>query len=160
MQQIFTAAVGEQRMDSPLGPLSVGQRGEGLGWILPLPENRAAFTSLAPTPFTARACRELMAYFAGRRQRFDLPCNPAGSDFDRRVWQALAKVPFGERVTYGALAAALGQPTAARAVGGAVGRNPLLVVCPCHRVVAKSGLGGFSAGLWRKRWLLRHEGSL
>jgi methylated-DNA-[protein]-cysteine S-methyltransferase len=98
----------------------------------------------------------LRAYFKGRPPKlptFDL----AGSEFDRRVWQALLEIPWGETCTYGALAARLGAPGAARAVGAASGRNPVAILIPCHRVVAAAGLGGYSGGLEVKRWLLAHE---
>ncbi|MFD0527843.1 methylated-DNA--[protein]-cysteine S-methyltransferase [Kitasatospora arboriphila] len=102
---------------------------------------------------------QLTAYFAGTRTTFDLRLDPEGSEFRRQVWQALEDIPYGSTVSYGELAAAAGlPPTAVRAVGGAVGANPLLVVRPCHRVVGASGaLTGFAAGVDRKRWLLDHE---
>ncbi len=99
----------------------------------------------------------LRAYFRGRAPKrlpaFDL----GGSDFDRKVWRALLDIPWGETCTYGALAARLGAPGAARAVGGAAGRNPVPILIPCHRVVAAGGLGGYSGGAEVKRWLLAHE---
>ena len=97
--------------------------------------------------------------FCGRRQRFDLPLLPRGTEFQRRIWTALAeRVAFGRTVSYGGLAALAGRPSAVRAVGNAVGRNPWVIVVPCHRVLASGGrLGGFSSGLERKRGLLRHE---
>lgn len=105
-----------------------------------------------------RAARELAEYFAGRRRAFDLPLRPAGTEFQRAVWAALQEVPFGEKTSYGELAEKLGRPAAARAVGGAVGKNPLLVLIPCHRVLGKDGsLTGFSAGLDLKKALLALE---
>jgi len=102
---------------------------------------------------------QLDAYFAGRLERFSLPLAPSGSDFQQRVWQALGAIPYGERVTYGELADRLGlAPGAARAVGTAVGRNPLSIVVPCHRVVGSKGaLTGYAGGLERKRILLDLE---
>lgn len=113
-----------------------------------------------PDDLTRRACLELEEYFAGRRRSFDLPLDPKGTAFQKQVWQALGRVPFGTSVTYGELAAAAGRPGAARAVGGAVGKNPILILIPCHRVLAKDGIGGFSAGLDRKRILLALEGQI
>jgi len=106
--------------------------------------------------------RELAAYFAGTpggfRTELDLS---SGTDFQRRVWTALRKVPFGRTVSYGELSRRAGAPRAARAVGQAVGANPIPIIIPCHRVIRSSGaLGGFSAGLEIKRWLLQHEGCL
>ena len=102
------------------------------------------------------AVEALRGYFRGRAPR--LPeLDLAGSDFDRQVWRALVEIPWGETVTYGELAARLGKPGAARAVGSANGRNPIPILVPCHRVVASGGLGGYSGGLDVKRWLLAHE---
>jgi methylated-DNA-[protein]-cysteine S-methyltransferase len=104
------------------------------------------------------ARRQLDAYFAGRRRHFELPLGPEGTPFQHRVWALLLGVPFGETVTYGWLALQLARPAAARAVGAAVGRNPLSIITPCHRVVGANGaLIGFAGGLARKAWLLAHE---
>ena len=105
--------------------------------------------------------RQLSEYFRGRRASFDLEVEPdTGSAFDRRVWKELLRVPYGATVTYGELARRAGFSGAARAVGGSMGRNPIPIVIPCHRVVGKSrSLTGFGLGLWRKRWLLDREGA-
>lgn len=116
---------------------------------------------LAPQDaFTGRVCDELRAYATNSAHRFTLPLDPRGTPFQRRVWQALLEIPYGSTLTYGELAARLG--SAPRAVGQACGANPIPVIIPCHRVLARNGLGGFmnSAGgdpLSIKRWLLRHE---
>jgi methylated-DNA-[protein]-cysteine S-methyltransferase len=115
-----------------------------------------------PTPFTPDSPpRQLREYFRGRRRVFDLDIRPwTGSEFDLRVWRTLAKVPAGETVTYGELARRSGFPGSARAVGGSMARNPVPIVVPCHRVVGQAGsLVGFGLGMWRKRWLLDHEGA-
>jgi methylated-DNA-[protein]-cysteine S-methyltransferase len=105
-----------------------------------------------------RAAAELAEYFAGQRQCFDLPVAPVGSSFDQELWRALAEVPFGTTVTYGELAARVGRPRAARAVGAAAHRNPIAIVIPCHRVIGSDGrLVGYAAGLERKQWLLALE---
>ncbi len=101
---------------------------------------------------------QLDEYLAGTRRTFSGNLSPLGSPFSVRVWDALLRVPWGQTVTYQELAEQLGEPAAARAVGGAVGRNPIPIVIPCHRVIAAGGLGGYSGGLDRKRWLLEHEG--
>ncbi|MFI6107294.1 methylated-DNA--[protein]-cysteine S-methyltransferase [Streptomyces sp. NPDC051310] len=106
---------------------------------------------------------QLAAYFAGRLTRFDIPCaDRAGTEFQRRVWRALEDIPYGETVTYGEIAARVGAPGAGvRAVGTAIGRNPLLVVRPCHRVIGADGaLRGYAGGLERKERLLGLEGAL
>jgi methylated-DNA-[protein]-cysteine S-methyltransferase len=104
------------------------------------------------------AATQLAEYFAGHRRGFDLPLAPVGSAFDQALWRALGEVPFGAAVTYGELAARIGRPRAARAVGGASHRNPIAIVIPCHRVIGSDGrLVGYAAGLGRKRWLLEFE---
>ncbi len=104
------------------------------------------------------AVSQLAAYFGGTRLGFDLPLAPRGTEFQRKVWAALRRIPPGETLSYGEIAAAVGRPTASRAVGAANGRNPLAIVVPCHRVVGANGqLTGYAGGLDRKRWLLQHE---
>ena len=110
-----------------------------------------------PDAATDRAAAQLMEYFDGKRKEFTLETAPQGTPFQGAVWKKLAEVPFGRVVTYGDLAKAIGRPTACRAVANAVGKNPLLIVFPCHRVVAANGLGGFTGGLPIKRTLLRLE---
>jgi len=101
----------------------------------------------------------LAAYFAGTCRDLPIPCAPRGSPFQQAVWRALRRIPPGTVQTYGQLAQDLGRPGAARAVGRACAENPVAVVVPCHRVVAAGGRpGGYAGGLWRKAWLLRHEG--
>ncbi|MFQ5653443.1 MAG: methylated-DNA--[protein]-cysteine S-methyltransferase [Planctomycetota bacterium] len=107
---------------------------------------------------TGEAERQLQEYFSGDRRSFDLPLAPSGTAFQRRVWAALRKVPYGETVGYGELAGRIGRPAAARAVGAANGRNPIPVIIPCHRVIGKDGtLVGFGGGLKLKRQLLDLE---
>ena len=104
------------------------------------------------------AARQLDDYFAGRRRSFDLALDGLGTPFQRIVWAALLRIPFAATWSYGQLAAAIGKPSASRAVGAANGRNPLPIVVPCHRVIGGDGaLTGFGGGLPTKRWLLAHE---
>ncbi|TAL08984.1 MAG: methylated-DNA--[protein]-cysteine S-methyltransferase [Porticoccaceae bacterium] len=111
-----------------------------------------------PSPLIREAVRQLRAYFAGRLTRFELPLNPAGTAFQKSVWQALLAVPHGATASYGEIAAAVGNPRASRAVGLANGRNPIAIVVPCHRIIGRDGsLTGYGGGLDRKRWLLAHE---
>jgi methylated-DNA-[protein]-cysteine S-methyltransferase len=108
-------------------------------------------------PFS-RAREQLEAYADGRLRAFDLPLALAGTPFRQRVWEALRLVPYGETISYLALARRIGAPKAVRAVGAAVGRNPVSVIVPCHRIVGSDGsLTGYAGGLERKRWLLAHE---
>ena len=122
-------------------------------------ESCAAANATPKALTTARMLEEqLLEYFAGTRRDFSLPLSPSGTAFQRRVWDALCRIPNGETRTYGDLAHELQQPGAARAIGGANGRNPIALVVPCHRVVASNGLGGYTGGLDFKRALLRVEG--
>lgn len=112
----------------------------------------------ADAPFV-RVREQIEAYFAGERVEFDVPLNLDGATaFHRSVWQRLLEIPYGTTISYGRLAAQLGRPTAARAVGAANGRNPIAIIVPCHRVIGSAGsLTGYAGGLERKRYLLRHE---
>jgi methylated-DNA-[protein]-cysteine S-methyltransferase len=102
---------------------------------------------------------QLTAYFRGARQSFTIPLAPPGTPFQKKVWQALGRIAYGTTCSYGELATAIGRPAAARAVGNALGANPILICQPCHRVIAGNGtLGGFSCGLEKKRLLLKLEG--
>ena len=102
--------------------------------------------------------RQLDEYFAAERTAFDLPLRPVGSDFELAVWEQLTRIPYGETCSYGHVAAAVGEPGGAQAVGAANGRNPLAIVVPCHRVIGADGsLVGFGGGLARKRFLLDLE---
>jgi len=107
-----------------------------------------------------RACVQLEEYFTRRRRRFDLPLAPSGTEFQLAVWSELERIPYGETISYGDLAARIGRPRAVRAVGAANGRNPIAIIVPCHRVIGADGsLTGFGGGLPRKRLLLELESS-
>jgi methylated-DNA-[protein]-cysteine S-methyltransferase len=126
----------------------------------PAPEDNAAPAYLQPLIEAAK--RELTAYFAGAPTDFAaLPLDPQGTPFQRRVWQELRRIPRGQAISYKELAKRIGKPRASRAVGQANAVNPIPIIVPCHRVIAADGsLGGYSSGLERKRWLLRHEGAI
>lgn len=113
-------------------------------------------------PVLQQAKQQLQDYFAGQRQQFDLPLNlTTGTAFQQAVWQALLAIPFGATCSYGQLASRIGKPSAVRAVGAAVGRNPLTIIVPCHRVIGTKGsLTGYAGGLDRKTALLQLEGVL
>ena len=100
----------------------------------------------------------LDAYFNGMLHQFEVPLDPVGSDFQRKVWHSLSEIPFGQTRTYGQIAKAIRQPKATRAVGLANNQNPIAIIVPCHRVIGANGsLTGYGGGLHRKRWLLDHE---
>ena len=148
-------------VDSPVGPLTLVEQDGALAGLY-LHEQR----HLPPASALGRrddgvlgAVREqLEAYFSGGLRSFDLPLATSGTPFQQQVWAALREVPYGSTCTYAELAAAIGHPTAVRAVGAANGRNPVCVVVPCHRVVGSGGsLTGYAGGLDRKSWLLAHE---
>lgn len=106
----------------------------------------------------AQAAQELREYFAGERRIFDTVVAPQGTQFQRLVWQALRAIPYGARHSYSSIAEKISQPRSTRAVGTAIGRNPISIFIPCHRVVGKDGnLTGYAGGLDAKRWLLAHE---
>ena len=144
-----------------LGELTVVREGEAVTGLYfprhwPRPD-RAAFGPRSSEGFE-EAGRQLREYLEGGRTAFDLPLRARGSEFDRRVWDLVADVPYGETTTYGALARSLDSGTEPRDVGAAVGRNPLCILIPCHRVVGATGkLTGYAGGLDRKRALLEVE---
>lgn len=149
------------RIDSPVGTLTLAAQGDSLHAIEFAsnrhPQDRTHWLE-AETPVLRLAAQQLGEYFDGGRQRFELSLAPRGTDFQRAAWQALAEIGFGETRSYAQQAAAIGRPTAVRAVGAANGRNPLPIVLPCHRVIGGNGaLTGFGGGLEVKRWLLAHE---
>jgi methylated-DNA-[protein]-cysteine S-methyltransferase len=155
--------------DTPIGTLLVATTDRGLCQISFDPDrgldelSEAAGRRVLRVPRRIDAARrELDEYFEGRRTEFDLPLDVTRvPEFQRVVLHELALVPYGEVTTYGALAARVGKPRAARAVGGAMNRNPIPIVLPCHRVIGASGsLTGYGGGLDRKRALLKLEGAL
>lgn len=106
-----------------------------------------------------KATEQLQSYFAGKSAVFTVPLDLEGTEFQQTVWKALGTIPFGKTVSYKTIGDKIKNPKAVRAIGQANGRNPVPIIVPCHRVVAHSGaLGGYSSGLPRKKWLLRHEG--
>ena len=144
-------------LESPIGPLLVLADEDALLGIRTAQTGKAE-AALPQSYLTRRAVLELQQYFAKERFSFDLPLRLCGTPFQEKVWRALAELPYGETTSYAAIARRIGSPKAVRAVGGAVGRNPFLVVLPCHRVLTSDGrLGGFALGLEAKRTLLRLE---
>ena len=155
----------QTRVPSPLGPLTLAatERGLAIVWF----DDQAHRTlevdaPVDPTqPHVALAAREFEAYWQDARTRFTVPLDAAGTNFQQAVWMALLDIESGTLSTYGDVAKKIGKPHAVRAVGAAVGRNPLGIIVPCHRVVGSDGsLTGYAGGLPRKQALLQHEGAL
>lgn len=165
----FTAPCVQTTIASPLGPMLLAASPAGLAGIwftdqrhLPPAERIRAWPPEPTHPALIAAAGQLGAYFGGKLTRFDLPLDlSAGTPFQQSVWQALRQIPAGSTLSYGDLARQIGQPAAVRAVGAAVGRNPLSIVVPCHRVLGAGGaLTGYAGGLHRKTALLQLEGAL
>jgi len=155
-----------KQMASPVGRLTLVATDNGLAAIL-WENDRPGRVRLnveaeeADHPVLIEAERQLEEYFAGRRKQFALTLDVSGTAFQRRVWNALLTIPFGETRSYGQIATQIGNPNAVRAVGAANGRNPVSIVAPCHRVVGSTGaLTGFAGGLDVKARLLAFEGAL
>jgi methylated-DNA-[protein]-cysteine S-methyltransferase len=155
------------RIDTPLGSMTLACTPQGLCGAWFDGQQHAPAASLLPPerlltddPLLEAACAQLQAYFAGRLQHFELPLDlDAGTAFQQAVWHQLLDIGFGQLGRYGTLARQMGKPRAVRAVGGAIGRNPLSIIVPCHRVLGQAGqLTGYAGGLWRKQALLRLEG--
>jgi methylated-DNA-[protein]-cysteine S-methyltransferase len=150
------------RIMSPIGTLTLSSNGSALTSVLITDANALADANVpAEADAVLAAAREqLDAYFDQRLMQFDLPLEPRGTGFQQRVWESLRVIPFGETISYAELARRVGNPKAVRAVGAANGRNPLMIIVPCHRVIGADGsLTGFGGGIERKRWLLDHETS-
>jgi methylated-DNA-[protein]-cysteine S-methyltransferase len=173
----FDATLRYSQMSTPLGNMVLAASARGLAgaWFIDQrhrPPNLMAGENLnalrwAQAPETqhdllAAAMEQLQAYFEGQQTAFDLAFDiNGGTEFQQSVWRQLTTIPFGQGTTYGALAQQIGKPAAVRAVGAAVGRNPLGIFIPCHRVVgANRSLTGYAGGLHRKTWLLKREGWL
>jgi methylated-DNA-[protein]-cysteine S-methyltransferase len=151
-------------VQTPVGALKLVASDKGLAAVLwenddPKRVRLGELIEGAGHPVLARAESQLKEYFAGTRTEFDVPLDPAGTEFQKSVWDALGTIPFGETRSYAQIASAVGKPAAVRAVGAANGRNPISIITPCHRVIGADGsLTGFAGGLEAKRFLLDHEG--
>ena len=160
---VTTIASSFVTIDTPVGPVRIAASGGRIREIhldaKDEGDGAAAAGERADRALTRRAAEQLEAYFAGRLTTFDLPLGAEGTDFQRSVWHELSRIPYGTIASYGEIARRVGRPTGSRAVGAANGRNPIAIVVPCHRVIGANGtLTGYAGGLWRKEWLLAHEG--
>ena len=148
---------------SPLGPLTVLASDHGV-YAIAFESDRTEQAKInlpraEDHPIINAATEQLAMYFEGTLKVFDLPLDLRGTNFQKRVWELLLEIPFGETRTYGDLARALGNADASQAVGAANGKNPVAIVVPCHRVIGASGhLTGYAGGMEKKRFLLTHEG--
>ncbi len=162
---VHKACTAQVTLTSPLGPILLARTATGLAgaWFEGQKHHPGplAAPELPGDPLLASAAEQLRAYFAGESAGFDLPLDLQGTPFQRAVWQALLGIAPGALSSYGAIAAAIGSASAVRAVGGAVGRNPLSVIVPCHRVVGRDGsMTGYAGGVPRKQALLALEEAL
>lgn len=157
------------RIDSPLGPITLAASAKGLCGLWfdeqrhgPSASAIEAWPATPGHPVLQQASAQVQAYFAGQALCFDVPLDlSGGTPFQQAVWRVLLTVPSGQSRSYGQLAAQLNNPQAVRAVGAAVGRNPVSIIVPCHRILGAGGqLTGYAGGLWRKEALLRLEGHL
>ena len=137
---------------SPVGVLKIVSDGQAIIEIS-VSEPAEAVGDL----LTHKAVQQLKEYFEGRRKSFSLPVKPSGTEFQKKIWQTLTAIPYGEAISYGQVSELAGNANACRAVGNAVGKNPVLILIPCHRVKAANGLGGFSAGIENKKILVALE---
>jgi methylated-DNA-[protein]-cysteine S-methyltransferase len=141
---------------SPIGPIKIAGNQD---CILSLDFVEEESPGDVELPFCLKTCvKQIDEYFKGNRSKFLLNLDPGGTKFQKTVWRQLEKIPFGEVVSYGQIAGAIGKPEACRAVGNANGKNPISIIIPCHRVIGSDGrLTGYGGGLWRKEWLIKHE---
>ncbi len=151
----FTPAV--TTIHSPVGPLKITATEKG---IISITFAKKPGRSDGQHPILKTCAQQLKEYFAGKRRTFTVPLAPAGTAFQRKVWDQLLTIPCGETLTYGQVASRIRKDRASRAVGNAVGSNPIVIIIPCHRILAGNGMGGFSGGIKRKEWLLEHENTM
>jgi methylated-DNA-[protein]-cysteine S-methyltransferase len=150
-------------LNSPLGDILAAAEGEALRglWFIGqkhFPAEASSWTQVPDAPVFKALRKWLADYFGKKNPRWTLPLEPHGTAFQQKVWKLLLKIPYGKTTTYGSIAARLGSEQLARAVGGAVGRNPVSLIIPCHRVLGSSGLTGYAGGLDKKKALLDMEG--
>jgi len=159
---LHAACTAQTTIASPLGPILLARTAKGLAgaWFEGQEHRPGPFSApdRPDDPLLAQAAAQLRAYFAGEACRFDLPLDLHGTPFQRSVWQALLAIDAGQTRSYGEIATAIGAASAVRAVGGAIGRNPVSVIVPCHRVIGRDGsLTGYAGGVQRKQALLTLE---
>jgi methylated-DNA-[protein]-cysteine S-methyltransferase len=143
---------------SPVGELVIESKGEAITIVNFLKDSKR---EIALTPVITQCIAELDEYFNAGRKFFTVELDPSGSEFQRKVWNALLEIPYGQTVSYEDIAKRVGDIKTIRAVGLANGQNPIAIIVPCHRVIGKNGeLVGYGGGLENKEWLLQHEGAI
>ena len=141
---------------SPLGTLEIIGDINGISAVTFMDEEIPQSEKI-PEALTS-AVSQLQEYFKGNRTHFNLKLNPQGTDFQKRVWEALGQIPFGKTTSYLQMAKNLGDPKVIRAAASANGKNPIAIIIPCHRVIGSDqSMTGYAGGIWRKKWLLKHE---
>ena len=159
--------------NSPLGEITLAEYGGKIclaefkkggragTWLREISDHYGTEPNHRKSPTLKRAERQLNLYLSGKARKFNLKIDPLGTDFQKSVWSQLKRIPYGKTVNYGRIAERAGKPNASRAAGAAIGSNRISIIIPCHRVMGKDGsLTGYGGGLWRKEWLLKHEGAL
>jgi len=145
---------------SPLGILKISADEKGIKEIEFAQEEFKSIQN-SSSKIIKDCIKQLDEYFRGKRKSFELKLNPEGTEFQKKVWKELLKIPYGTTLSYGEIARRIKNQKAVRAVGQAIGRNPISIVIPCHRVIGSDGsLTGYASGLWRKECLLKHEGAV
>jgi len=144
--------------ETKIGTIGIRENGKAITHLALAGEVEEGGATIGETPLTKRAAMEFYQYLAGVAMAFTLPMEPAGTPFQKKVWQALCAIPYGETRSYKQIAEEIGNPKACRAVGMANHRNPIMIMIPCHRVIAADGgLGGYGSGLPLKEKLLQLE---
>lgn len=148
-------------LNTPIGYIRICGDEKGLCEIDFVDEKIKVIPKTNSNKYINECVLQLKEYFAGKRKKFNLKLNITGTDFQKKVWNELINIPYGEIVSYNEIAKKIKNPRASRAVGQAVGNNKFSIVIPCHRVIGNNGkLTGYASGIWRKEWLLKHENAL
>jgi len=143
--------------NSPIGPLIIEENENAITGLY-FSDGNEPSAQEPPGGILLQCVKELEEYFRKERREFTVPVRLSGTEFRKKVWEELSNIPYGKTISYKALAEAIGNPAAVRAVGGANHHNPVSIIVPCHRVIGASGsLTGYGGGLWRKEWLIEHE---
>jgi methylated-DNA-[protein]-cysteine S-methyltransferase len=142
-------------LSSPLGPLTLTSDGSGITGV---DFGKHPKTTASGDKILEKCRKELQEYFSGKRSQFSVELLPEGTEFQKKIWKEMQKIPYGKTISYKLLAKRAGKPKAIRAAASACSKNPIVLLIPCHRIIASNGgLGGYSGGTSKKQWLLKHE---